>query len=159
MTLQAPAPIRSIDKGLDSQVDTPRQATVRTAAEWDALWRLHGGERTRPAVDFGKEMVVAVFLGSRPTAGFSVEIVGTRDDGPALVVQYRETRPPAGRHRRAGPDDAVPHRGRAEARGRDGCEVRKDQLSQGTVSSITYFSLCTLLLLGGGGLRGDRRAC
>lgn len=93
MTLQAPAAIRSIDKGLDSQMDAARQATVRTAAEWEALWRLHGGERTRPAVDFGKEMVVAVFMGSRPTAGFSVEIVGTRVDGPALVVQYRETRP------------------------------------------------------------------
>jgi hypothetical protein len=95
MTLQAPAPVRSIDKGLDSQLDTARQATVRTAAEWEALWRLHGGERTRPAVDFGKEMVVAVFMGSRPTAGFAVEIVGTRVDGAALVVQYRETRPPA----------------------------------------------------------------
>jgi hypothetical protein len=95
MTLQAPAPVRSIDKGLDSQLDVARQATVRTAAEWEALWRLHGGERTRPAVDFGKEMVVAVFMGSRPTAGFSVEIVGTRVDGAVLVVQYRETRPPA----------------------------------------------------------------
>jgi hypothetical protein len=94
-TLQAPAPVRSIDKGLDSQLDAARQATVRTAAEWEALWRLHGGERTRPAVDFGKEMVVGVFMGSRPTAGFSVEIVGTRVDGSALVVQYRETRPPA----------------------------------------------------------------
>jgi hypothetical protein len=95
MTLQAPAPVRSIEKGLDSQLDTARQATARTAAEWEALWRLHGGERTRPVVDFGKEMVVAVFMGSRPTAGFSVEIVGTRVDGSALVVQYRETRPAA----------------------------------------------------------------
>jgi hypothetical protein len=95
MTLQSPAPVRSIEKGLDSQLDTARQATARTAAEWEALWRLHGGERTRPAVDFGKEMVVAVFMGSRPTAGFSVEIVGTRVEGSALVVQYRETRPAA----------------------------------------------------------------
>jgi hypothetical protein len=96
MTLQSPLTIRTIDKGLDSQVDTPRQTTVRTAVEWDALWRLHGGERTRPPVDFGKDVIVAVFLGSRPTAGFAVEIVGAREDGPVLVVQYRETRPPAG---------------------------------------------------------------
>ena len=96
MTLQVPAPMRSLDKGLDSQVDTVRQVTVRTAGEWSTLWRQHGGERPRPAVDFSQELVVAVFLGSRPTAGFSVEIVGTRDDGGAMVVQYRETRPPAG---------------------------------------------------------------
>jgi len=95
MTLQAPAPVRSIDKGLDSQLDTPRQATARTAAEWEALWRLHGGERARPPVDFAKELVVGVFMGSRPSAGFSVEIVDTRVDGSVLVVQYRETRPPA----------------------------------------------------------------
>jgi hypothetical protein len=96
MTLQTPAPMRTLDKGLDSNVDAARQATARTPGEWEALWRAHGGDRTRPAVDFSKEFVVAVFLGSRPTAGFSVEIVSTRDDGAGLVVQYRETRPPAG---------------------------------------------------------------
>ncbi len=96
MTLQAPTPIRTLDKGLDSNIDAARQAAVRTPAEWDALWRAHGGERTRPAVDFSKELVVAVFLGSRPTAGFSVDIVGTRDEGAGLIVQYRETRPPPG---------------------------------------------------------------
>jgi hypothetical protein len=96
MMLQAPTPMRSIDKGLDSQVDDARQATVRSAAEWEKLWKQHAGERVRPAVDFSKDMVVAVFLGSRPTAGFSVEIVGAHADGSALIVQYRERRPAAG---------------------------------------------------------------
>jgi PrcB C-terminal len=96
-SLPAPAgPVRSIDKGFDSQIDDARQATVRSTAEWEKLWRQHAGERAHPAVDFGKEMVAAVFLGSRPTAGFSIEIVGTREEGAALIVQYRETRPPAG---------------------------------------------------------------
>jgi len=40
--------------------------------------------------------VVGVFLGSRPTAGYSVEIVATRPDGDGLVVQYREGRPAQG---------------------------------------------------------------
>jgi hypothetical protein len=88
--------VRSIDRGFDSQMDEARQATVRTAAEWETLWRQHAGERARPPVDFGREMVVAVFLGSRPTAGFSTEVVGTREEGPALIIQYREARPPAG---------------------------------------------------------------
>ena len=38
-------------------------------------------------------MVVAVFLGSRKTSGYDVAIQGTRDDGGALVVDYRETAP------------------------------------------------------------------
>jgi hypothetical protein len=105
MAPQAPGPtgqagpngsLRSIDKGLDSQIDEARQVAVRSAAEWEKLWRQHAGERARPPVDFVKETVLAVFLGSRPTAGFSIEIVGTRQDGPTLIVQYRETRPAAG---------------------------------------------------------------
>jgi hypothetical protein len=94
MTLQATVPIRSIDKGLESQMDNARQATARSAAEWATLWNRHAGERARPPVDFSKEMVVAVFLGSRPTAGFSMEIVSAREEGFTLIVQYRETRPP-----------------------------------------------------------------
>ena len=95
-SLQAPTSMRTLDKGLDSQIEMPRQVAVRTAAEWQALWTIHGGERARPPVDFGKEMVVGVFLGSRPTAGFSVEIVGVREEGGALIVQYRESRPAPG---------------------------------------------------------------
>ena len=39
-------------------------------------------------------MVVGVFLGSRPTAGYRVELVRVRDEGGALIVQYREVPPP-----------------------------------------------------------------
>jgi hypothetical protein len=96
MSMQAPAPVRSLDKGVDSQVDSARQMSARTDAEWQALWRQHAGERARPTVDFTREIVAGVFLGSRPTAGFAVEIVGVREDGSTLVVQYRETRPSPG---------------------------------------------------------------
>jgi hypothetical protein len=94
--LQASVPIRSLDKGISSQIDVARQAAVQSDAEWNTLWSQHAGARVRPAVDFNKEMVLAVFLGARPTAGFSVEIVGAREEGGALVVSYRESRPPSG---------------------------------------------------------------
>lgn len=96
MSLQAPPPIRSLDKGVDSQIDSARQVSARTDAEWQTLWRQHAGERARPTVDFSREVVVGVFLGSRPSAGFAVEIAGVREDGSTLVVQYRETRPSPG---------------------------------------------------------------
>ena len=41
-------------------------------------------------------MVASVFLGSRPTAGFTIDIVSARDDHGAVVVSYRETGPPPG---------------------------------------------------------------
>ena len=95
-------PVRSLDKGAQSGVSVPREATVRDADEWATLWRAHASGRPRPEVDFSREMVVGVFVGSRPTAGFAVEVVGVRDAGPKAglndagnetIVQYRETVP------------------------------------------------------------------
>ena len=94
--LQTSVPIRSLDRGAMSQIDGARQAVARSDAEWRMLWSQHAGDRARPAVDFSKEMVVAIFLGTRPTAGFSVEIVGAREEGAMLIVSYRETRPQPG---------------------------------------------------------------
>ena len=41
-------------------------------------------------------MVAAVFMGSRPSAGFTINIVGTKDEAGRLVVEYRETHPARG---------------------------------------------------------------
>jgi hypothetical protein len=87
-----PPPFRSIDNGTMSQVSTPRQVTVRDGAAWAALWRAHSFG-PRPEVDFSREMVVGVFLGTRPTAGYAVEIVGVRAKGENLTVEYHEAVP------------------------------------------------------------------
>ena len=60
------------------------------------LWQQHKPDRPRPAVDFSKQMVLGVFMGSRSTGGFAVEILGAAEAGGALTVQYRETMPPPG---------------------------------------------------------------
>ena len=91
--LQATVSMHPVDKGMNSQMDDARQVVVRTDAEWSKLWTQHGGDRTKPAIDFSKNMLVAVFLGTRPTTGFAVEIVGVREEGGGLVVAYKETRP------------------------------------------------------------------
>lgn len=86
----------TIDKGDQSNVDDAKQAVARSDAEWTRLWQQHAPDRKRPAVDFSRDMVVGVFMGSRNTAGFAVEIVGTSEVNGALVVRYRETVPPKG---------------------------------------------------------------
>jgi hypothetical protein len=91
--LQSTLPMRSLDKGQNSQIDAARQVSTRSSDEWTRLWTQHAGGRARPNVDFNKEVVAAVFLGSRPSAGYGVEIVRVRDEGAALVVSYKETRP------------------------------------------------------------------
>jgi hypothetical protein len=87
--------MRVLDRGAQSGIEEARQVVVRTAAEWNALWKQHAPQRPVPAVDFGREVVAAVFLGSRPSGGFAVQIVGTAPQAGTLVVQYRETKPGA----------------------------------------------------------------
>ena len=91
---QTPPPaVRTVGKGQTSEIDAPRQAAVRSAAEWSALWKTHDPAAPLPAVDFSREMIVAVFLGSRPTAGYAVEIVRAVGNSASLVVEYVETAP------------------------------------------------------------------
>jgi hypothetical protein len=95
MILEAPS-TRTIAKGDQSNVDDARQVLVRTEAEWTKLWQQHAPDHPKPAVDFSKEMVVAVFMGSRPNAGFSTTITSATAANGALVVRYNETTPRAG---------------------------------------------------------------
>ena len=96
MLAQGTVPLRPLDKGDQSNVDDARQVVARTAAEWDTLWRQHSPDRMQPRVDFSKEMVIGVFLGSRPSAGFGIAIVGAETEQGGLTVRFRETRPARG---------------------------------------------------------------
>jgi hypothetical protein len=79
-----------------SQIEEPKQVAARTPAEWSTLWRQHAGDTALPKVDFASRTVVAVFLGTRSSAGYAVEITGTRQDKGALIVEWRERRPEPG---------------------------------------------------------------
>jgi hypothetical protein len=49
-----------------------------------------------PYVDFGSEIVVLVDLGSRPTSGYEVTIVGVERVGTGARVTWKETKPGPG---------------------------------------------------------------
>jgi VWFA-related protein len=76
-----------------SAIDRARQVVVRSETEWQALWKQHAPGRAAPAVDFVKNMVLAVFLGTRTSGGFEAQITGARLDGGTLVVNWTERRP------------------------------------------------------------------
>jgi protease stability complex PrcB-like protein len=94
LMLQAPASMRTVARGDQSFIESERQVVARSSAEWNAIWRQHDPDRPVPAVDFSKEMVVGVFLGSRNTGGYSVEIVSASVEQDALIVRYRQRTPP-----------------------------------------------------------------
>jgi hypothetical protein len=87
---------RTIAKGDHTYIGSPREMVIRTPEEWAAFWNEHAAERARPEIDFSKEMVVGVFLVSKPTAAYSVAIVSTLAKNDALLVQYRVSQPAAG---------------------------------------------------------------
>jgi len=89
-------PMQIIATEMMSNIEQPRQAVARTAAEWAALWRQHAGDKPAPRVDLGSSTVVAVFLGSKMSAGYQVEIVGTRQQGDTLIVDWAERSPGRG---------------------------------------------------------------
>jgi len=87
---------RTVEKGDQSNIEDAKQVVIHDAAEWRKLWQQHSPDRPMPGIDFSKESVVAVFMGSRNTAGYSIAIVSTTDANGALIVKYRETRPTPG---------------------------------------------------------------
>jgi hypothetical protein len=93
MLLEAPTKPMTLDKGDQSNVDDARQVVVRTEAEWVKLWNQHSPDHKRPAVDFSRQMVIGAFMGSRPTAGFSIDILSTIQANGVLTVRYREVIP------------------------------------------------------------------
>jgi len=88
--------VTTVSKGDASEQQTARQITARTAAEWQAIWRAHAPDSKTPAVDFSTRMVVGVFLGTKPSTGYDVEIVNTKEQGGALVVEYVVRQPKRG---------------------------------------------------------------
>src|SRR5438132_14036060 len=75
--VELPKPAALDTAGQRSGITAMRQVVVRDAASFAALWKEHAGPQSStppPAVDFKKQDVVAVFLGSKPTGGFTVKI-------------------------------------------------------------------------------------
>jgi hypothetical protein len=93
LVLQATVAFTTVARGTDSQVSEPREVLARSADEWRALWSTHSAGRA-PDLDISRFTVVGVFLGTRPTGGYEIEITRVLQEGAATVVEYRERRPP-----------------------------------------------------------------
>ena len=88
-----PVPFKAIETGMQTGIERAREAVVRTPAEWKTLCGEYAEGRPCPTIDFSKTTVIGVFLGTRPTAGYSVQVTKVERDGDAIVVTYREGKP------------------------------------------------------------------
>ncbi|HET7216911.1 MAG TPA: protease complex subunit PrcB family protein [Vicinamibacterales bacterium] len=86
--------LATLAKGADSHLVEPRRFVVRDPQAFAAVWSAHAGaDAPPPAVDFDERMVVAVFAGQRPSAGYDVTIRGVDRAGSALVIDVDEREP------------------------------------------------------------------
>jgi hypothetical protein len=86
---------------LTSGFTGPAELVVRDDAAWREAWSRIVGPIApppeRPAVDFGREAIVIVAAGERPSGGWSVAVDSVAPAaGGALVVSYTLTGPGAG---------------------------------------------------------------
>lgn len=81
--------------GTDSGIRTPTQVIIRDAAAWRALWIRHAGPAARPpSVDFGREMVVALFAGMQSMATrLAVSRIVREPDRLVVYYMLMEMRP------------------------------------------------------------------
>jgi len=85
----------NVDLSFDSGIGIASTVVVREPNDWTRLWLDHDSRilpsRPLPFVDFGRDIIVAVFLGQRPDRchGVRIERVLLFDDS-RIIVRFRE---------------------------------------------------------------------
>ncbi len=89
----------SIAFAVYSGITSPTDLVVRDSAGWSTLWQLvHANQDPvppLPAIDFTREMILAVGLGTRSTGGYNVLLTAASEDSAGVNVQVVETSPGA----------------------------------------------------------------
>ena len=91
---------QTVEKGIYSGVKGRLQVVIREQSEWQNLWRRHASIKANqtppPAIDFGDQIVVAVFLGDKPTGGYETAVISAERNNGALTVSFSEKEPRPG---------------------------------------------------------------
>ena len=84
---------RELDRSSHSLVAEPKNVVVRDAAAFALLWSEHGGAQPVPNVDFNRQMVIGVFMGSRPNGCYSTAIDSIVRANGKLAVARSDSEP------------------------------------------------------------------
>jgi len=83
-----------VDRGVFSGMTHAVEWVIRDEEGWVALWKEHTSiifpAPPLPAIDFNREMVIAVFAGEQPTGGYVVTVTEVKqlEEGRGLKVYY-----------------------------------------------------------------------
>jgi len=89
--------IRSYPAGTSGGFDRPLRTVVRDAAMLEEVWKKAQSAMApvpkAPPLDFTKEMAILAAMGTRPTSGYSIEVVSVNEEGGKMVVWVAERSP------------------------------------------------------------------
>lgn len=93
----AAVPFTSIARGPHSGIRQPEETVIGSRAEWQALWSRHAPPAiAAPAVDFSTDVVIGIFGGERPTAGYEIDVLAIEREAADVVVAYQVKGPRRG---------------------------------------------------------------
>jgi hypothetical protein len=84
----------------NSGLNSSARLVVRDAAAWQSLWaQMYQGRGSVPAlpdIDFSREMLIVVALGSRSSGGYGILIDGASGQGADVTIAVRSISPGQG---------------------------------------------------------------
>jgi hypothetical protein len=84
----------------NSGYSEPTTAVIRDSLVWATAWAtIHANQQPAPSlpgVDFAREMVVLVGLGSKGSGGWNVRLTSAQDSADGLIVRFVEQAPGRG---------------------------------------------------------------
>lgn len=93
-------PIVTEWKGYHCGISEQKRIVITDPKEWADLWRqVHRNKIPTPkvpTVDFSKNMVLAVFMGQKPTSGYAIQIAEVVQTDGEVAVKVKETTPTKG---------------------------------------------------------------
>ncbi len=96
---------RRVLSGERSNVISYETRIIDNELDFIKLWDDHTGSKTNPLfvpkVDFTLKNVVAIFMGERPTTGFSTQITGINETKDSIKISVKEYKPIAGQQVKA----------------------------------------------------------
>ncbi len=87
-------------KGNHCGITEQKHMVITDPKDWAELWKqVHRGKvpiPEVPTIDFNKNMVLAVFMGQKPTSGYAIQITEISRTNGEVVVKVKEVTPPKG---------------------------------------------------------------
>lgn len=78
-------PFTEIVRGSQSEVQRRVNYLITSASQFEELWKMVSATGTPPNIDFKTHVVIAVFAGQRPTAGYAITVAKIEDTNTRMV--------------------------------------------------------------------------